>query len=623
MKMLSYSFVVSLTLTAVAFANPTVNSPASGAYVGSPFTLSASSATCSYQPVAAMAYSIDSGSDVVTVNSQVLDAQVSSATGVHVLHVKAWGNQGAGCVTDVSIDVTVGTSGGNPIVSTPSAGATVSSPFPLSASATSCSSQPVGAMAYSIDSGANLVTVNAQSLNAQVSATVGAHTLHVKSWGDQGAGCATSIAVNVASVIPAGGNPAVSSPANGATVSAPFTLAANSATCSSQPVGAMAYSIDSGSDVITVNSQALNTQVSAGAGAHTLHVKSWGNQGAGCSADIAVTVATSGSGSTAGSGSAAISISSPLNGATVNSSFTLSATASTCSSQPVGAMAYSIDNGADIVTVNAQSLDAQAVAGAGSHTVHVKSWGTKGAGCLANVAVTVAGTVSAQTGPYIPSNAISVSNIQTMSNWLFNNDPASGGSSNGSMNLVSSPAYSGTTLQTVTNYKNSGGEIYHVTFGDDTVSQNFVYDVWVYLANTTNTLANLEMDMNQVIANGQTIIYGFQCDGYSKTWDYTINAGSPSAPNDTWIHSKQTCDTRTWSQNKWHHIQIAYSRNSSGAVTYQSVYLDGVESPINATVPSAFALGWGPTLLANFQVDGLGSGGQVTVDVDNMTVYRW
>ncbi len=617
MKMLSYSFVVSLTLTAVAFANPTVNSPASGAYVGSPFTLSASSATCSSQPVAAMAYSIDSGSDVVTVNSQVLDAQVSSATGAHILHVKAWGNQGAGCVTDVSIDVTVGTSGGNPIVSTPSAGATVSSPFPLSASAIYCSSQPVGAMAYSIDNGANLVTVNAQSLDAQVSATAGTHTLHVKSWGDHGAGCATSIAVNVASVIPAGGNPAVSSPANGSTVSAPFTLAANSTTCSSQPVGAMAYSIDGGSDVVTVNSQALNTQVSAGAGAHTLHVKSWGNKGAGCSADVAVTVATS------GSGGAAISISSPLNGATVNSSFTLSAAASTCSSQPVGAMAYSIDSGADIVTVNAQSLDAQVVAGAGTHTLHVKSWGTHGAGCLANVAVAVAGTVSTQTGPYIPSNAISVSNIQTMSNWQFNNDSASGGSTSGSLNLVSSPAYSGTTLQTVTDYSNAGGGLYHVTFGDDTVSQNFVYDVWVYLANTTNTLANLEMDMNQVIANGQTVIYGFQCDGYTKTWDYTMNAGTPSKPKDAWIHSNQTCDTRTWSQNKWHHIQIAYSRTSSGAVTYQSVYLDGVESPINATVPSAFALGWGPTLLANLQVDGSGSGGQITVDVDNMTIYRW
>ena len=615
MKMVAYSIVASLALTAVAFANPIVNSPANGAYVGSPFTLSASSATCSSQSVAAMAYSIDSGSDVETVNSQVLDAQVSSATGEHVLHVKAWGDHGAGCVTDVTVNVTAGASGGNPIVSTPASGATVSSPFPLSASAIVCSSQPVGAMAYSIDNGANLVTVNAQSLDAQVSATAGAHTLHVKSWGDQGAGCATSIAVNVAGVVPAGGNPSVSSPANGATVSAPFTLAANSTTCSSQPVSAMAYSIDSGSDVVTINSQTLNAQVSAGAGAHTVHVKSWGNQGAGCSASIAVTVATS------GSGGAAISVSSPLNGATVNSSFALSATASVCSSQPVGTMAYSIDSGADIVTVNAQSLDEQVVAGAGTHTVHVKSWGTQGAGCLANVTVSVA--VSTQTGPYIPSNAISASNIQTMSNWQFSNDSAAGGSSSGYWSLVSSPSYSGTTLQTVTNYNNYGGGRYHVTFGDDTLSQNFVYDVWVYLANTTNTLANLEMDLNQVMSNGQTVIYGFQCDGYSKTWDYTMNSGTPSAPKDTWVHSNQTCNTRNWSQNSWHHVQIAYSRNSSGAVTYQSVYLDGVESPINATVPSAFALGWGPSLLTNFQVDGLGSGGQITVDVDNMTVYRW
>lgn len=613
MKIWLYPLLASLTLTAVAYANPTVNTPSSGAYVGSPFTLSASSAVCSSQPVAAMAYSIDSGADVVTVKAQVLDAQVSASVGQHTVHVKAWGDQGAGCMTDVTVDVTAPPVNVNPVVSTPSAGATVSSPFTLAATASTCSSQSVGTMAYSVDNGADLVTVNAQALDTQVSASAGAHTLHVKSWGNQGAGCATSVAINVSSVIPAGGDPTVSSPSNGATVSSPFTLAANSATCSSQPVAAMAYSIDNGSDVSTVNSQALTTQVNATAGAHTLHVKSWGNQGAGCSSNVAVTVAT------AGSGGAVLNVISPLNDATVNASFPLSATASTCSSQPVSAMAYSIDSGADVVTVNAQSLNAQVSAGGGTHTLHVKSWGNQGAGCLANVTV----TVSVPTGPSIPSTAISVSNLQTMSNWNLSNDSATGGSAYGSMNLVSYPAYSGTTLQTVSNYTYSGGERYHVTFGDDTQAHNFVYDVWVYLANTTNTLANLEMDMNQVMSNGQTVIYGFQCDGYNKTWDYTINAGTPTSPKDAWVHSSQTCDVSKWSQNTWHHIQIAYFRNDSGVVTYQAVYLDGVQSPINATVPSAFALGWGPSLLTNLQVDGLGASGQITVDVDNMTVYRW
>jgi hypothetical protein len=80
---------------------------------------------------------------------------------------------------------------------------------------------------------------------------------------------------------------------------------------------------------------------------------------------------------------------------------------------------------------------------------------------------------------------------------------------------------------------------------------------------------------------------------------------------------------RNWSTNTWHHVQISYSRDNSGNVTYQAVWLDGVEQQLNVTVPSSFALGWAPVLLTNFEVDGLGSSGASTVYLDDLTVYRW
>jgi hypothetical protein len=138
-----------------------------------------------------------------------------------------------------------------------------------------------------------------------------------------------------------------------------------------------------------------------------------------------------------------------------------------------------------------------------------------------------------------------------------------------------------------------------------------------------SNIANLEMDMNQVLANGQTVIYGVQCDGYSGTWDYTTNAGTPQSPVDQWLHSNAPCNVQNWSTQTWHHVQIQYSRDDSGNVTYQSVWLDGVQSAINATVPSAFALGWGQVLLTNFEVDGSGASGSATVYLDDLTVYRW
>jgi len=282
-------------------------------------------------------------------------------------------------------------------------------------------------------------------------------------------------------------------------------------------------------------------------------------------------------------------------------------------------MGYSLDSGADIGFVYNNFVQVQLTAGPGAHTLHVKAWGYKGAVCVTDVAVTVAANTMA-----IPANAVSVSNIQTLTGWLAFHDIGTGGSSSGTMKIVGSPSRSGNTRQFVSTYTNYGGELYATSFGDDTSATNFVYDVWIYIAaGSSSSIANLEMDLNQVMPNGQTVIFGFQCDGWSHKWDYTTNKGTPQNPVDQWVYSNTSCDPKTWSTNTWHHIQISYSRTSAGMVTYKSVWLDGVESKINATVPSAFALRWSPTLLTNFQVDGSNLQGSSTVYMDNLTIYRW
>jgi hypothetical protein len=197
------------------------------------------------------------------------------------------------------------------------------------------------------------------------------------------------------------------------------------------------------------------------------------------------------------------------------------------------------------------------------------------------------------------------------------------GSSSGITNLVSSPSVTGQSRELSMSYSNSGGEIWHLSFGSDTQATHFVYDNYIYIEQTSS-LGNLEMDMNQVIANGDTVIYGVQCDGYSGTWDYTINTGTPTNPYDTWMHSNIPCNPRNWAPNVWHHVQIAYSRTSTGVVTYESVWFDGKQSDFNnATGNSAFALGWGASLVTNFQIDGLGSSGSVKAYFDKLTVSRW
>ncbi len=315
----------------------------------------------------------------------------------------------------------------------------------------------------------------------------------------------------------------------------------------------------------------------------------------------------------------AVTVSSPANGSQVSSPFALKATASTCSSQAISAMGYSLDNSTSTTIIYSTSINATVSGAPGGHTLHVKSWGNQGASCVTDVPITVVA------GSSVPANAISVYGLQKQNYyWQGIVDNATGGGlASGKMSMATSPTISGYTRKFVTSFRNSAGERFWTSFGADTSAHHFIYDVQVYVDSTASDIANIEMDMNQVIGNGQTIIYGFQCDGYTNTWDYTKNAGSPGYPVDEWVHSSVPCNPQNWAKNVWHHIQIAYSRDDSGNVTYKYVTFDGVQKNLNETVPSAFALGWGSTLLTNFQVDGLGGYGTANVYVDKMSVTRW
>ena len=314
-----------------------------------------------------------------------------------------------------------------------------------------------------------------------------------------------------------------------------------------------------------------------------------------------------------------VTVSIPTAGSQVSSPFTMKAASSSCGGQSIAAMGYSLDNSTNTTIVYSTSVSASVTASLGSHVLHAKSWGNQGASCVTDVAIDVV----SGTGSSVPATSIVVKNIQNAYSWLQVNDSGTSGTSSGSMKLVGSPSLSGAARKFSISYRNSGGERYWATFGADTSVHNFLYDVRVYIPSPSSDIANIEMDMNQVIWNGETIIYGFQCDGYTNTWDFTKNAGSPGYPVDEWVHSSVPCNPRKWATGVWHHIQIAYSRDSYGNVTYQYVTFDGVKKTINETVPSAFKLGWGSTLLTNFQIDGLGGYGSATMYVDDLTISRW
>jgi hypothetical protein len=361
----------------------------------------------------------------------------------------------------------------------------------------------------------------------------------------------------------------------------------------------MGYSLDHGTAIIEPTS--FSAKAAASPGTHVLHVKCWGaktNAEVLLNVTVIQTVAATPIVFPAPGKYPApqtVTLSSVTPGATIY--YTTDGSAPTTSSRPYGG---------PIAVTKSAVIQALAVAPG-----------------YINSGFARADYVIAPSGPSVPSNAIADKEVQLLPNWRIKHDPATSGSADGSMVLVSDPSLSGQAAQFTTTFTDWGGVLYSQTYDNDPNATNFLYDaeVWVEAG---SVIGNLEMDNNQVIANGDTVIYAFQCAGDTNTWDYTENGGTTQAPVVKWIESDQPCDPEQWTPNAWHHVQISYSRDDAGDVTYHSVWLDGVEAPINATVPSAFSLGWAQgVLVSNFQVDGKGASGSSTLYLDNLTIYRW
>ena len=222
----------------------------------------------------------------------------------------------------------------------------------------------------------------------------------------------------------------------------------------------------------------------------------------------------------------------------------------------------------------------------------------------------------------IPPNAISSGDLTGSSHWTWVHDSGTSGESVGSSAYpVVSPSLDQESREFYMSYSHEGGERYSLTFAHDAEATHFIYDTYVYIVDPAQ-LANLEMDMNQVIADGKTVIYAFQCSAYSGTWEFSTIANN----HPHWHSSGLPCNPEKWAANTWHHVQIGSHRSSTGVVTYDWVNLDGVCKELNnATGNGALDLHWSPgDLNLNFQIDGASkSSGSVKIYADKLTIYYW
>jgi hypothetical protein len=330
-----------------------------------------------------------------------------------------------------------------------------------------------------------------------------------------------------------------------------------------------------------------------------------------------------------------ITVASPINGTNVSSPVWVRAHNIGCDSLSPSAFGYSIDNSSTFTFgITAYDIDVtNQTISAGSHTIHFESWTSNGICPVINTTFTVTGAAPASPAPAhrapappappetIPSNATSSGDLDGASSWEYVHDTGTPGTSVGStLYPATTPSYDDAREFYMT-YSDYGGERWYLSFGNSTSVTHFVYDTYIYFVDPSQ-VQNVEMDVNQVMANGETVIFGTQCASGSKTWEYTIiKNGSPH-----WVPSNIPCNPTTWTANTWHHVQIGVQRDSNGVVTHDWVNLDATQSIFNNAVgASALPLGWTlGDLVTNFQLDGLDArSGSITSYIHEMTIYYW
>jgi hypothetical protein len=222
-------------------------------------------------------------------------------------------------------------------------------------------------------------------------------------------------------------------------------------------------------------------------------------------------------------------------------------------------------------------------------------------------------------GLSIPGDAKSSGDLSESSHWTWSHDAKTPGSAVASSHYpISSPSLDGHAREFSMSYSDKGGERFSLTFGHNSEVTHFVYDTYVYV-NDASQLANLEMDVNQVVSNGRTVIFAFQCSGNSGRWEYsTIENNAPH-----WHTTGLACNPRSWKSKVWHHIQIASHREGDN-VTYDGVSFDGDYKAVDKGGAGSLDLHWGAAdLNLNFQLDGADSRGEVVMYQDKLTIYFW
>jgi hypothetical protein len=246
----------------------TVSSPANNATVSSPATIQASATSA--DTITGWHIYVDSVDAFTAGQTNSIAPSLSMSPGTHSVVVRAWDASGAYASQSLTVNVVQGV---QVTLSTPADNATVNSPVPIQASASS--GHPITGWHIYVDSVDSFSAGQTNSISTSLPIANGSHTLVIRAWDSTGAFGDQTVTVNVVS---SGVSVAVSTPQNNSTVSSPVMVQA-SAQSSNAITGWHIY-VD-GTDVFSQNNvSSISTSVSMSAGSHSMVVRAWDSSGA-------------------------------------------------------------------------------------------------------------------------------------------------------------------------------------------------------------------------------------------------------------------------------------------------------------------------------------------------------
>ena len=269
----------SLTVKAL---QPTVavSTPTNHANVGSPVNIQASASPTAGQTISDWCIYVDgiaayNGSAVNSIN-----ANVAMSLGTHTVIVRTWDTSGGH--GDKTLTLTVS---GKPAValSTPAVGSNVISPINIQASATASSRHSITGWSVYLDGVAEYQAGSVTTIDANVAASTGAHTLLIRAWDSSGAYGDQTLAVEVQQVAVN-----VSTPANKASVTSPVNVIADAS--SANAITGWEIYVDTIPWFAQDFGSLIGANLGMSPGAHTVLTRAWDSTGAYGDQTITVTV---------------------------------------------------------------------------------------------------------------------------------------------------------------------------------------------------------------------------------------------------------------------------------------------------------------------------------------------